>query len=109
LVEHHDNRVKRLGFDLKRQVGIMFSIWHRYKSGEISWETFQAQMQPVRDTANHQGQRALWGSLAIWEELRHRRVLSIPPQHTNCHRMLRRETHATVKCQYWAQRNCLSL
>jgi len=53
LVEHHDNRVKRLGFDLKRQVGIMFSIWHRHKSGEISWETFQAQMQPVRDTVNH--------------------------------------------------------
>ena len=53
LVEHHDNRVKRLGFDLKRQVGIMFSIWHRCKSGEISWETFQAQMQPVRETVNH--------------------------------------------------------
>ena len=53
LVEHHDNRVKRLGFDLKRQVGIMFSIWHRCKSGEISWETFQAEMQPVRDTVNH--------------------------------------------------------
>ena len=31
----------------------MFSVWHRYKSGEISWETFQAQMQPVRDTVNH--------------------------------------------------------
>ena len=51
--EHHDNQVKRLRFDLKRQVGMMFSIWHRDKSGEISWETFQAQMQPVRDTVNH--------------------------------------------------------
>ncbi len=53
LVDHHDNQVKRLGFDLKRQVRIMFSIWHRHKSGEISWETFQAQIQPVRNRVNH--------------------------------------------------------
>lgn len=53
LVEHHDNQVKRLGYDLKREIGIMFSIWHRYKSGEIPWSTFQTQMQPVRNTVNH--------------------------------------------------------
>ena len=53
LVEHRDNQVKRLGYDLKRQIGIMFSIWHRYKSGEIKWTTFQARMKPVRTTVNH--------------------------------------------------------
>ena len=31
----------------------MFNIWHRHKSGESSWESFQAQIQPVRDTVNH--------------------------------------------------------
>ena len=52
LVEHHDSQVKRLGIDLKRQVGIMFSIWHRYKSGSISWKTFRSEMQPVRHEVN---------------------------------------------------------
>ena len=53
LVEHPDKQVKRLGFDLKRQVSIMFRIWHRHKSGEIPWTTFQAEMQPVRNEVNH--------------------------------------------------------
>lgn len=52
LVDHHNSQVKRLGFDLKRQVGIMFSIWHRYQSGSISWEAFQTEMQPVRSEVN---------------------------------------------------------
>ena len=30
----------------------MFSIWHRYKSGEICWETFKRKMRPVRDSVN---------------------------------------------------------
>jgi len=30
----------------------MFLIWHRYKSGEIPWQTFRSEMQPVRDTVN---------------------------------------------------------
>jgi transposase len=27
----------------------MFIHWHKYKSGSISWETFQAEMKPVRN------------------------------------------------------------
>lgn len=52
LVDHHDHQVKRLGFDLKRQIEFMFGLWHRYKSGAIAWETFQSEMKPVRDTVN---------------------------------------------------------
>jgi transposase len=52
LVDHHDNQVKRLGYDLRRQVEVMFLIWHRYKSGEIPWQTFQSEMQPVREAVN---------------------------------------------------------
>jgi transposase len=53
LIDHHDHQVKRLGFDLKRPVEILFSLWHKSKSGSISWETFQAEMQPVRNEVNH--------------------------------------------------------
>jgi transposase len=53
LIDHHDHQVKRLGFDLKRPVEIMFSLWHKYKSGSISWETFQSEMQPVRNEVNN--------------------------------------------------------
>jgi transposase len=53
LIDHPDHQVKRLGFDLKRPVEILFSLWHKHKSGSISWETFQAEMQPVRNEVNH--------------------------------------------------------
>lgn len=53
LIEHHDHQVKRLGFDLKRPVEVMFILWHRYKSGSISWKTFQSEMQPVRNEVNN--------------------------------------------------------
>ena len=52
LIDHHDHQVKRLGFDLKRPVEVMFILWHKYKSGAISWETFQSEMQPVRKEVN---------------------------------------------------------
>ena len=52
LIDHHDHQVKRLGFDLRRPVEIMFILWHRYKSGSISWETFQSDMQPIRHEVN---------------------------------------------------------
>jgi len=52
LIDHHDHQVKRLGFDLKRPVEVMFIVWHKYKSGLISWETFQSDMQPVRKEVN---------------------------------------------------------
>ena len=48
LIDHHDHQVKRLGFDLKRPVEVMFIIWHKYKSGLIAWEAFQSEMRPVR-------------------------------------------------------------
>ena len=44
--------MKRLGFDLKREIEFMFGLWHRYKSGVIAWKTFQLEMKPVRDTVN---------------------------------------------------------
>ena len=52
LRDHHDHQVKRLGFDLKRPVEVMFLLWHRYKSGLIGWEEFQSEMQPVRKVVN---------------------------------------------------------
>jgi transposase len=52
LIDYQDNQVKRLGFDLKREVNIMFHLWHRHKSGELSWETFRTELQPVRDKVN---------------------------------------------------------
>ena len=52
LIDHHDHQVKRLGFDLKRPVASMFILWHKYQSGSISWETFQSDMQPIRNEVN---------------------------------------------------------
>ena len=52
LIDHHDRQVKRLGFDLKRPMQNLFIDWHQFKSGEISWESFQSQMQPIREEIN---------------------------------------------------------
>jgi transposase len=52
LIDHHDHQVKRLGFDLKRPIEVMFILWHKYKSASISWEAFQSEMQPVRTEVN---------------------------------------------------------
>ncbi len=52
LIDHHDHQVKRLGYDLKRPVAIMFLVWHNYKSGSIPWTTFQNEMQPIRKEIN---------------------------------------------------------
>ena len=52
LIDHHDHQVKRLGYDLMRSVEVMFIIWHKYKSGSISWKTFQSQMRPIRKRVN---------------------------------------------------------
>jgi transposase len=48
LIDHRDHQVKRLGYDLMRQVKAMFTHWKRYKAGEISWRTFQVYMRPIR-------------------------------------------------------------
>jgi transposase len=52
LIDHQDHQVKRLGYDLKRPVEIMFIHWHKYKSGSISWETFQSEIKPIRNEVN---------------------------------------------------------
>ncbi len=48
LIDQHDHQVKRLGYDLKRPVEIMFVHWHKYQSGLISWNVFQLEMKPIR-------------------------------------------------------------
>jgi len=48
LIDHDDKQVQRLGYDLMRQVKLMFQHWRRYQAGEISWNTFRASMRPVR-------------------------------------------------------------
>ena len=50
LIDHPDRQVQRLGHDLMRSVKAMFGHWKRYKQGEIDWPTFQATMQPIRQT-----------------------------------------------------------
>ena len=52
LIDHHDRQVKRLGFDLKRPMQNLFLYWRQFKSGEIGWESFQSQMQPIREEIN---------------------------------------------------------
>ncbi len=48
LIDYPDNQVKRLGHDLMRQTKQMFLLWHRYRSDEIRWSTFQTNMRPIR-------------------------------------------------------------
>jgi len=48
LIDYPDNQVKRLGHDLMRQTKQMFLLWHRYRSDEIRWSTFQTNMGPIR-------------------------------------------------------------
>ena len=52
LIDHPDPQVKRLGYDLMRQVKLMFQHWWKYRREEISWKTFQGRMAPVRDEVN---------------------------------------------------------
>lgn len=53
LIDHHNHQVKRLGFDLKRPVEIMFIHWHKYKAALIPWEKFQLEMKPVRQEVDN--------------------------------------------------------
>lgn len=52
LIDHRDPQVRRLGYDLMRQVRLMFDTWWEYKSGKISWPTFRRRMQPIRSTVD---------------------------------------------------------
>ena len=52
LIDYPDNRVKRLGDDLIRQVKRMFQHWRRYQSGKIQWQTFRTYMRPIREEVN---------------------------------------------------------
>lgn len=48
LIDHSDPQVKRLGYDLMRQVKLMFQHWRDYRDEKITWKTFQTRMAPVR-------------------------------------------------------------
>lgn len=48
LIDHPDHQVKRLGYDLMREVHLMFEQWHQYKQGKIDWATFRSNMAPIR-------------------------------------------------------------
>jgi|TARA_B110001454_G_scaffold216751_1_gene240593 transposase len=48
LIDYPDNQVKRLGYDLMRQVRLIFKYWRRYQNEEIGWESFRRCMRPVR-------------------------------------------------------------
>lgn len=48
LVDHDDRQVKRLGQDLLRPTGELFSAWARYRDGTLSRRGFKRVMQPVR-------------------------------------------------------------
>lgn len=52
LIDHSDPQVKRLGYDLMRQVKLVFQHWKDYRSGEISWRAFRRRMAPVRAEVN---------------------------------------------------------
>ncbi|HEY0981720.1 IS66 family transposase [Schlesneria sp.] len=52
LIDHRDHQVKRLGHDLMRPVDHLFLIWHKYKSGSLSWKTFQTQVRPLCEKVN---------------------------------------------------------
>jgi transposase len=52
LVDSPDRKVKRLGYDLRRQQRLLFEWWEKRKSGQITWQAFQAGVKPVRDEFN---------------------------------------------------------
>jgi transposase len=101
LIDHHDPQVKRLGYDLMRQVKAMFIHWKRYKAGKIRWNTFRTCMDPVRYEVNslllrgrYSGNRRLKGMCdELW---RHREWLwmfvdveGIEPTNNTAERALR--------------------
>jgi len=47
LIDHSDPQVKRLGYDLMRQVKLLFQHWRGYQSQKLTWQEFQRQMEPV--------------------------------------------------------------
>lgn len=48
LIDHQDPQVRRLGYDLMRQVQLMFDTWWQYKEDKISWQQFRRRMKPIR-------------------------------------------------------------
>jgi transposase len=40
----------QLGHDLLAATHQLFTLWHRYRDGTLTWPDFQAQMAPVRET-----------------------------------------------------------
>lgn len=52
LIDDPNAQVKRPGHDLMCQVKAMFVHWKRYKGGDIDWQTFQANIHPIRQEIN---------------------------------------------------------
>ena len=48
LIDSQDKQVKRLGHDLMRQQRLLFEQWHAYKANQISWNSFQKKVAPIR-------------------------------------------------------------
>lgn len=48
LIDSRDRQVKRLGYDLMRQQRQLFEQWRAYKTGELTWKSFQKSIAPVR-------------------------------------------------------------
>lgn len=48
LIDSDDRQVKRLGQELKRPTGELFSAWARYRDGTLTRRGFQRAMQPIR-------------------------------------------------------------
>jgi transposase len=48
LIDHSDNQVKRLGYDLMRPTKELFRAWSRYRDGTLTWQEFQQIMAPIR-------------------------------------------------------------
>jgi transposase len=48
LVDCDDLQVKRLGNDLMRPTGELFSVWARYRDGTLSRRAFKRRMTPIR-------------------------------------------------------------
>jgi transposase len=80
LIDHPDPQVKRLGYDVMRQVKLMFQHWRDYRSGKISRRAFRRRMAPVREAVQSYLLRGVYSGnarlIGMCEELhRHRQWL----------------------------------
>ena len=53
LIDYPDAQVTRLGWDVMRQIRLLFQHWHDLRSGRITRREFCRRMAPVREKVNH--------------------------------------------------------